>query len=201
MSPVPQQTSSTRAPGFCSTEENVFATLDHQRRSVLNESRWFSRSYRGAIAVNISRTARAAELPSAAPSGAAPTTLDLRVSGKVAGFMPGRDNAILRWPAPPPARECPTRSRLSQFRPGAQNALPRSSSFCPRGGAGLLSCFPGLLWVTAPAPAPSKLSAALYPHPSSAAPPKSSTLPPCPTPPLPHAKISYIRFPLPGRGR
>src|SRR2546428_7511597 len=53
---------------------NNRAVRRHQSLSTFAESRWFSRSYRGAIAVNISRTARDADSESVAPSGAAPTT-------------------------------------------------------------------------------------------------------------------------------
>src|SRR6476646_6007140 len=55
-SPVPQATSSTRAPLDESFSRTLVATIRRHRLSTLPESKWFKRSYRFAIPENISRT-------------------------------------------------------------------------------------------------------------------------------------------------
>src|SRR6185369_15718011 len=55
-SPVPQATSSTRAPLDESLSRTLVATTRRHRLSTLPESKWFKRSYRFAIPENISRT-------------------------------------------------------------------------------------------------------------------------------------------------
>src|ERR1700746_1911194 len=77
MSPDTPHKSRMRASDRFRMRWKVRAAFLHQRRSTLNDNTWFRRSYRGAIEVNISRTARAAELRSVVPSGVAPTTEDL----------------------------------------------------------------------------------------------------------------------------
>src|SRR5579859_117794 len=86
MSPVPQHRSRTRASGRARMCWNVREARRHHMRSTLKDKTWFSRSYRGAIEVNISRTACAAESLSLAPSGAAPATV-----GLISGTMESQD--------------------------------------------------------------------------------------------------------------
>src|SRR5712692_3690237 len=73
-SPVPQQRSRTRAPGRPRIDLNCHAVRARQRRSNCNDKRWFSKSYRGAICVNISRTLCEASASVTAPSGRVPLT-------------------------------------------------------------------------------------------------------------------------------
>src|SRR5258708_1310507 len=87
MSPVPQHKSRTLASGRERMSAKVRAVFLHHRRSTLKDRTWFSRSYRGAMEVNISRTARAADWGSAAPSGAAPRTADFDESVNVEFFV------------------------------------------------------------------------------------------------------------------
>ena len=55
-SPVPQATSRMRAPLDESFSRTLSATIRRHRLSTLPESKWFKRSYRFAIPLNISRT-------------------------------------------------------------------------------------------------------------------------------------------------
>src|SRR6266704_6819848 len=73
-SPVPQQRSRTRASGRLRIGCRRLAVRARQRRSSCNDKRWLSRSYRGAICVNISRTFLEASASVTAPSGRVPLT-------------------------------------------------------------------------------------------------------------------------------
>src|SRR5579875_350854 len=105
-SPVPQQRSTTTEEGFASTRSSDLTVAFRQRMSNPALSRWFSRSYRGATAANMLRTAEAvacssAFFPTVVPStvmGFALTTdlrsLDApqRLNGKIHGNIPNNSD-------------------------------------------------------------------------------------------------------------
>src|SRR5579875_1598877 len=83
-SPVPQQRSTTTEEGFASTRSSDLTVAFRQRMSNPALSRWFSRSYRGATAANMLRTAEAvacssAFLPTVVPSTLTGFTLTMRL--------------------------------------------------------------------------------------------------------------------------
>src|SRR5690242_3447052 len=83
-SPVPQQRSATTEDGLAKTGLSALTVACRHRMSRPTESRWLSRSYRGATAANIFRTAEAVDCSSAAvprvvPSAGNGFVLDMRL--------------------------------------------------------------------------------------------------------------------------